>query len=125
MILSKCVRLKDHIMFCMGNFTTFIMCGDVTRQGVELCIIVGVTIVEQTMHMTKGTDCTLIHYISINPSFCRKYLGAAMLKMIMNQPEYDNRKIVAVTSLSRYYTNVLSYDSIGDFFETLFFNDIN
>ena len=96
------------------------MRGEVTRQGVDVCKMVGVTIVEKTVHMTQGLDRTLIHYICVEPTVFRQCIGTSMLKMIMNQPEYENRKIMAVTSLPEHYNNVLSYYSIGDSFETLF-----
>ena len=70
--------------------------------------------------MTRGHYCTLIHYMCVEPTLRRQGIGTSMLKMIMDQPEYEYRKIMAVTSLHKYYKNVLSYNSIGDFFETCF-----
>ena len=33
---SKCTHLEDHILFFMGNFTTYIMCGEMTSQGIDV-----------------------------------------------------------------------------------------
>ena len=58
MILSKCMRLTNHIIFCMMNFTTYIMCSDLTSKDydgktVDHCNVVWVTMVEKTVLMTK------------------------------------------------------------------------
>ena len=65
--------------------------------------MVGVTIVEKTVHMTQGPDRTLIHYLCVEPTLRRQGIGTSMLKMIMNQPEYEHKKIVAVISLTGHY----------------------
>ena len=58
MILYKCVPLKNHIMFCMRNFTIYIMCAEMTANdegGKLTCAIVGVTIVEKIGWNNKRT----------------------------------------------------------------------
>ena len=76
----------------MINYTTCIMCGKRTAKDDEgkefdLCNIVGVTIVEKTVQMTKGQDRSLIHYLCVLPQIRRENVGTAMLKMIMSQRE--------------------------------------
>ena len=39
-----------------------------------------------------------------------------MLKMVMDRPEYEHRKIMTVISLPKHYKNIISFDSIGNFF---------
>ena len=72
MILSKYMQLKNHIMFYMSNFNMYIMYLELTSEDnegneVDHCNIVGVTIVEKTVEMTKGQDRSLIHYLYILP----------------------------------------------------------
>ena len=105
-------------MFCMRNFTTNIMCGPV--EDGNLCKMFGVLIVEKNLHIIQGPANTLVHYLFIAPLFCRNGLGTSMLKMVMNQPEYEHRRTMVVTSLPKYYKNILFYDSIDDFFDTFF-----
>ena len=97
-MLSKVFSLKKHILFCMKNYTTYIMCSTVEQDyddGTthDQCHIVGVAIVEKTIVMTKGEERSLIHYLVVSPEFCLKNIGTAMLKMIMIQSEYENKKL--------------------------------
>ena len=89
---SKCLKLEDHIMFCMRNFTTYMMCGEGTRQKVDEYNLVGITIIEKTAQITQGPDCTLIHYMCVEPTLHRQGISTSMLKMIMDQSEYKYKK---------------------------------
>ena len=85
-------------MFCMSNFTTYIMCAEITDKDdegkeVDMCNIVGVTIVEKTVEMTKGQDRSLIQCVCVLPQICQQNVGTVILKMITSQDEYYNRKI--------------------------------
>ena len=65
------------------------MCVEITDKDdegkeVDICNIVGVTIVEKTVEMTKGQDRSLIYYLCILPQFCQQYVVTTMLKMIMS-----------------------------------------
>ena len=88
----------------MQKFTTYIMCGEHTSKDdyeneVQLDNIVGVAMIEKNVRMTTGQDCTLIHYLYIKPGIRHQNIGIIVLKTIISQPEYINRKIMAVTSL--------------------------
>ena len=58
--------------------------------------------------MTKGEERTLIHYLVVHPEHRQKNIGTALLKIIMSQSEYENNKIMAVTSLPLEYGGVLT-----------------
>ena len=69
-ILSNCIQLKDHVKFCMSNFTTCIMCAEITEEDEEgeeedSIIINTVMIVEKNVVITKGNYRSLIHYICV------------------------------------------------------------
>ena len=90
----------------------------------ESTIIITVVIVEKNVLMTKGHDRSLIHYLVVLHEFCRQYIGAAMFKMSMSQDKYEDRNIIAVTSLPKSYGGVLSYETNGKFFKTFKFLDM-
>ena len=69
-----------------------------------------------TVKMTTGNDRSLIHYLCVLPEIRRQNVGTTMLKMIMSQDEYENRKIMAMTSLPASYRGVISYKTMGNFF---------
>ena len=58
--------------------------------------IVGVAIVEEHIEMTTSEKRSLIHYLAVLDSFCMKHIDTALLKMILSQSEYDDRKIMAL-----------------------------
>ena len=61
--------LDDHIMLCLRNHTTYIMCGQL--DGIELCHIFGIMVVEKNAVMNQGSDFTLIHYMCVDPDLCQ------------------------------------------------------
>ena len=64
---------------------------------IDLCEVVGVAIIEKDVQMTSGNNRSLIQYLLVNPDTRLQHVGTAMLKMIMIQPEYVDREIMAVT----------------------------
>ena len=127
-ISSKSRLLKDHIMFCMKNVTTYIMCCPVEQDyhdgtTAKSSQIIGVSIVEQDIVMTKGEERPLIHYLVVHPEHRHKNIGTALLKIIMNQSEYYNKNIMAVTSLPREYGCVLATECHDEFFKKFDFKE--
>ena len=119
--LIKCQVVVDHIDSCMQKFTTNFMVGHHISKGVDgkeidLSSVVGVIIIEKDVQMTSGKSRSLIHYFMVKPDICTQYIGTAMLKMIMTQPEYVVRKIMAVTKLNHKYHSVVGMKCTHPFF---------
>ena len=90
-------------------------CDDGTE--IDLCEVVGVTIIEKDVQMTSGNNRSLIHYLLVNPDVRLQHIGTAMLKMIMMKPEYVNCKIMAVTKLCHEYNGIVGMEYTDTFFE--------
>ena len=122
------MSLKNHILFCMKNFTTYIMWSNFeqdydARTTADECSVVGVAIVEKPIVMIKCEERSLTHYLVVSPEYCLINIGTATLKMIMSQSEYENKKIMAVTSLPRSYGGVLAGECYDSFFKNFNFLD--
>ena len=77
-------------------------------------------IVEKNVVMNQGSDCVLIHYMCVDPDLLRQGIGSAMLKNVIDEPEYEHKIIMVVTALPKDYENIVAYNSIGDFFYNFF-----
>ena len=43
-----------------------------------------------------------------------------MLKKIIDEPEYEHKRMMTFPALPKDYKNIVAYNSIGDFFYELF-----
>ena len=98
------------------------MCAEITEEDEkgeeeESTNIIAVMIVEKNVVMTKEQDRSLMHYEYVTPKFRYQNIGTTLTKTITSQREYDNRKIMAVTSLPASYRGVTSEEAMFNFFE--------
>ena len=52
----------------------------------------------------------MIHYLCVKPEVHYQNIGLALLKAIMSQPEYYNRKVMAIASLHRSYLGAVRHE---------------
>ena len=98
------------------------MCG--LLDGIELCHIFVIMVVEKNVVMGQGSDYTLIYYMGVDPDPHRQDIGTAILKKVIDESEYEHIWILVVIELSKDLKNIVAYNSIGDFFITFFSNQI-
>ena len=82
---------------------------------IDLCKLIGVAIIKNSVQMTSGPNRSLIHYSLVHPDICDQHISTAMLKIITRQRDYVDRKTMAVTSLSNLYNGVVGFERFGAF----------
>ena len=60
--------------------------------------------------MMTGEDSTLMHYFCVKPEPRYQNMDIALLKTITGQPEYCNRKIMAVTASHSSFLGAVSLE---------------
>ena len=122
--------LLTHIKYCMVQFTTYFMTGDVTntdpstKKDIDEMEIVAAMIVEKNVRMTNNKERVLLHYICVAKELCRDQLATALMTTVFKKREFYDKELMAVTALPSRYRHDEDTTTMVKFFSTFDFEQM-